>query len=350
MPEQRKPFFKNEASRALVVSVLEERGYTLEEPKAYFDHHGVLDVLTDFEASRLGVALANFPLCFGMLSFGKTYSEAALMNHNVAPFLEKSVFQFFADKRQSSFDAVRVYRPPGWPLKALRFTGDKAQVMTLVGGPAILFDDGKRNVLWAEAYGHAAVLVRRWPLSGFNVVTSALNWQAPVRSWYQAHTPDTSEERLRMYSDAKIVLNFGASGCASLSNRRPSPDKAAVSTSAAAAGSPWNSGSGENGGDQKGGWGSGWVCYGGGDEEGGGESFAPPFAPWKGEGSYDGRWNGRGDEKGNDEKGGWYGWDWDGNRQNGGGEDKGVDEKGCWSRNYGGRASPAEPYPSISKT
>jgi hypothetical protein len=50
MFKQRQPYYTDEQSRALVVSVLEMRGYTLEEPKAYFDHDGVLDVLTDGEA------------------------------------------------------------------------------------------------------------------------------------------------------------------------------------------------------------------------------------------------------------------------------------------------------------
>jgi hypothetical protein len=119
--------------------------------------------------AKPGVELDHFSLCFGLLSFGRAYSAAALMNPNIAPFLEQSDFQFFADERQSCQDAVRVYRPLGWPDKALRFSGYTAQVTTLVGGPAILFDDSKENVRCATACSHAAVLVRRGQTSGYNV-------------------------------------------------------------------------------------------------------------------------------------------------------------------------------------
>jgi hypothetical protein len=356
---RQQPYYQDEQSRALVASVLGR--YTLEEPKAYFDHHGVLDVLTESEALRLGIELDHFSLCFGMLSFGRAHSLAALENPNVRPFLAQSDFQFFTDVRQSCQDDVLVYRPQGWPLTALRFKGDKAQVMTLVGGQAILFDDGKDNVQRAMARGHAAVLVRSgWSRRdrGHYVVPSALNWQEPVISWYKAHTPNASEERLRMYSDCKSVWNWEGwdsggdakggrmdggwddslwngggdekGGCkASFSKEWPSMDKAAVSTTAAADGIRWSSGGGEKGGDQKGGWeGSGWNgsrWYGGGDEKGGGESVDQPIAPWKDGGSDGSRWNGCGDEKGGDEKGGWN------SRSNGGGEEKGVDKKGCWN-------------------
>ncbi len=156
---RQQPYYQDEQSRALVASVLGR--YTLEEPKAYFDHHGVLDVLTDRQALRLGVELDHFSLCFGLLSFGRAHSWAALNNPNVAPFLAQSDFQFFTDERQSCQDAVRVYRPPGWPLSALRFQAYKAQVLTLVGGQAILFDDDKAMVLRALARGTAAGQVRR---------------------------------------------------------------------------------------------------------------------------------------------------------------------------------------------
>ena len=137
---------------------------------ALFDYHDVVDTCSNDEACHLASELEHLFLCGSavpslLCSYGKDHSLGTFSAQNPwYPLVLQLDGYVFTDYRERfAKTALSAWRPEGYPLNAIRLTGDKSDVCRLLKQPTILFDDKERNAYRHDRgnSGNWSVVVKR---------------------------------------------------------------------------------------------------------------------------------------------------------------------------------------------
>ena len=115
---------------------------------ALFDHHHVVDTFSHREACTVGVELDRNPAVVSYLcSLGREHRQRAFLEDvPYRPMIAELDGFIFTDDRHGKGAYVDVYRERWMTPNCVETRGDKGQVASLLGRPAILFDDKEENV------------------------------------------------------------------------------------------------------------------------------------------------------------------------------------------------------------
>ena len=163
---------------------------------ALFDHHHVVDTLSHLEACTVGVELDHNPVVVSYLcSFGREHRQRAFFEDvPYRPMIAELDGFIFTDYRHGRGAYVDVYRERWMTPNCVGIRGDKGQVASLLGRPAILFDDKEENVRLLRARSTQectldGVVVRRGPKAydpveyGFVELNNCNDWVTAIEAF-----------------------------------------------------------------------------------------------------------------------------------------------------------------------
>ena len=137
---------------------------------ALFDYHDVVDTCSNEEACVLASELEHLFACGAavpslLCSYGYHHSlDTFCVQNPWYPLVHQFDGYVFTDHSERwPKTPLIAWRPDGYPLNAIRLSGDKSDVSRLLKMPTILFDDQERNADihdWGYS-GNWSVVVKR---------------------------------------------------------------------------------------------------------------------------------------------------------------------------------------------
>lgn len=217
----------------LLQQFCDETGVTNSASVSLFDHHNVIDEMDWDTAKKVGVALDHLKdHASVLLSYGHSHRrEAFLDDRPCYPMIAEMDGYIFTDVPQNSTNVVRVYQHDwmknicndrGYAQCAIiGVSGDKGQAASLLGKPAILFDDKEENirqVLQADER-NAGCLVR----VGSNA-SRPIRWSAFTPFW-TAYAPPSVSMDPAAWCELSVKFRNKTARAAALEQHRSMPTR-----------------------------------------------------------------------------------------------------------------------------